>query len=71
MANYQIDNNSDLRTEMRKRKVAFWQIADAMGVHENTVARRFRHEITGEDHAEIMRIIKSFPVGTAAKKSAL
>lgn len=62
MANQTIHNNADLRQEMKKRKVTFWRIADAMGVHENTIARRFRHELAGDEKAEMMKVIKSITV---------
>lgn len=50
-------NNADLRKAMKERKVPVWKIADALGCHENTVLRMFRHEIAGEEKERIMQII--------------
>ncbi|MBO5507425.1 MAG: hypothetical protein J6A00_06645 [Bacteroides sp.] len=49
--------NADIRAELKSKKVPVYAIADVMGVHENTVFRRLRHELTEQDKQTFRRII--------------
>ena len=37
--------NRDIRLYMRGRGVTFWRLADELGIHENTLYYRLRHEL--------------------------
>ena len=50
--------NADLRKAMKEHGVPFWKLADAFGVCELTMQRRFRYELSDEEKAEIMAIIE-------------
>lgn len=49
--------NKDLRKLMKNEHVPVYAIAAKMGVHENTVFRRLRFELTENEKAEFCRII--------------
>lgn len=50
-------SNADIRSLLKERKVPVYAIADAMGVHENTVFRRLRYELPERDKQTFKRII--------------
>lgn len=49
--------NSDIRAELKSKRIPVYAIADVMGVHENTVFRRLRHELPEQDKQTFRRII--------------
>lgn len=49
--------NQDLKAYARSKKVAYWQIAKAFNVHENTFAKKLREELPQEEKEKIMKII--------------
>lgn len=42
-------NNVEIRAELKAAKIPYWKIADILGVHENTIMRKLRHELTEND----------------------
>ena len=50
-------NNLELRKIMKEKKVPMWKIADYLHVHENTISRLFRHELSNEKKEKIYQII--------------
>ena len=42
-------NNVEIKDELKAAKIPYWKIADIFGVHENTIARKLRHELTDSD----------------------
>ena len=42
-------NNAEIKAEMKAAKIPYWKIADVLGVHENTIMRKLRHELTDSD----------------------
>lgn len=52
-------NNKPIRDAMRVAGIAAWQLADMLGVHENTVYRMLRHELSPEDQQDIVALIES------------
>ena len=42
-------NNIEIRAELKAAKIPYWKIADILGVHENTVMRKLRHELTDSE----------------------
>ena len=49
--------NSYIRELMRKKGVPTYAVAEVMGVHENTVFRRLRFELSEEDKNKFIQII--------------
>ena len=43
--------------------VRFWQIAEVLGVHENTLSRRLRSELPQEELERILSIIDDLSKG--------
>ena len=42
-------NNIEIKAELKAAKIPYWKIADKLGVHENTIIRRMRKELSEED----------------------
>lgn len=61
--------NSDIRAMMKERKVPVYAIADALGVHENTVFRRLRYELPERDKQTFKRIINDLSAQNEAEKN--
>lgn len=51
MANYEI------REAAKKKRVALWEVADAIGCSESTFTRTLRHELDPEEKERILSII--------------
>lgn len=54
--------NSSVRDHARNCGVCFWQIADAMGIHEGSLSRMLRYELPKEKRREIINIIDRLAV---------
>lgn len=54
--------NADIRAELKAKNVPVYAVADVMGVHENTVFRRLRHELSEQEKQEFNRIIHELSV---------
>lgn len=52
-----IKANSEIRNLMKEKKIPVYAVAAVMGVHENTIFRRLRFELSSEEKAEFTRII--------------
>ena len=50
--------NQEIRQAAVVNGVRFWQIAEVLGVHENTLSRRFRAELPQKEKEEILNIIE-------------
>ncbi|MDE5620584.1 MAG: hypothetical protein K2I80_08750 [Ruminococcus sp.] len=50
--------NTDIREAMRTKKVPVYAIADVIGVHENTLFRRLRYELSEQEKQKIFCIIE-------------
>ena len=57
--------NDILKRFARDNKVPLWRIADVLGIHEVTLVRRLRHELSDEDRFLIESIIKELSGETA------
>ena len=57
--------NTEIRAELKAAKIPYWRIAEKLGVHENTIVRRMRKELSEDDckrfHAAITEIKKEKP----------
>lgn len=49
--------NADIRAELKAKSVPVYAVADVMGVHENTLFRRLRHELSEQEKQKFISII--------------
>lgn len=49
--------NSEIRTAMQNNKIPSWAIGAEIGVHENTVLRRLRFELSEQEKQKYLSII--------------
>lgn len=54
--------NADIRAELKAKSVPAYAVADVMGVHENTLFRRLRHELTEQEKQKFISIIDELSV---------
>lgn len=52
-----IKANQDIRKKMNDAGLKQWQVADAIGVHEQTFLRRLRRELPETEKQELFKII--------------
>lgn len=53
-------NNIIIRMELLKASMKTYQLADVLGVHENTLIRRLRKELPEEEQKEIVAKIQEW-----------
>ena len=49
--------NAEIRAMLKEKQIPVYAVAAVMGVHENTVFRRLRFELSADEKAEFIRII--------------
>ncbi len=49
--------NTEIRAMLKEKQIPVYAVAAVMGVHENTVFRRLRFELSADEKAEFIRII--------------
>lgn len=49
--------NAEIRAMLKDSKIPYWRVADKLGVHENSVMRKLRHELPESDKALFMEAI--------------
>ena len=57
--------NEKIKQEMRRRGIPTWKLAQAWGCAELTVYRRVRVELTPEQRAEVMGLLRQMSEGDA------
>ena len=57
--------NNDVRERAKASKCKHWQIADALGVSENTFCRMLRHELPVQEKQKIFDAIDRIAEGGA------
>jgi AraC-like DNA-binding protein len=50
--------NMKIREELKRHGIKHWELAEALGVSEFTLTRRFRKEFSESKTKEIMEVIK-------------
>ena len=50
--------NLDIRQAAKKKRIAQWEIAEAMGISESKLTRTLRHELEPEETERILAIIE-------------
>ncbi len=58
-------NNIEIKAELKASKIPYWKIADKLGVHENTIIRRMRKELSEEDYKRFCAAIAEIKKETA------
>lgn len=49
--------NNEIRDLLNEKHIPVYKVAAVMGVHENTVFRRLRYELTDDEKTVFIRII--------------
>ena len=55
--------NHDIKQAAKKAGVALWRVAEVLGIGENTMTRRLRHELPAEEKTRILEIIEELAKG--------
>ena len=55
--------NQEIRQAALAKGVRMWQIAEALGVHENTFSRRLRNELPQDERERILAVIDELSNG--------
>ena len=63
--------NEELRASFKKNGVHQWQVADALGIAEGTLARWLRKELPAEKKAEIEKAISDVLKGANRANEAV
>lgn len=50
--------NQEIRNAIRSAGVRQWQVAEAMGLREDTLSRKLRHELNEESKQEVLAAIE-------------
>ena len=53
-----LQNNVEIRTEIQKRGLRYWQVADLLGIGETTLSRWLRKELPEEKKNLILEVIR-------------
>ena len=56
-------SNKEIRAELKTAKIPYWKIADKLGVHENTVVRLMRKELSDIDLKRVLAAIAEIKRG--------
>lgn len=57
--------NTEIREMLKTEHIPYWRIADVLGVHENTVIRRLRKELSPDDRKRFLAAIEQVKKETA------
>lgn len=57
--------NSEIRALLKEKQIPVYAVAAVMGVHENTVFRRLRFELSADEKADFRRIINELALQQA------
>jgi hypothetical protein len=49
--------NIEIRTQIKKSRIYSWQLADKLGIHENTLFRKLRKELDEKDKRFLIEVI--------------
>ena len=51
--------NEAVRRALRVKNMAVWQLADLLGVSDNTLFRKLRHELPEEEQKKMINLIEN------------
>ena len=52
-------NNIEIRQEISNRRLKYYEVADALGIHAESLSRMLRKELDGEQKQRVLDAIKS------------
>lgn len=55
--------NTEIKEFIKKSGLTQWKIADFLQIHENTLVRRLRYELSPEEKQEIYKAIEELKKG--------
>ena len=50
--------NRKIKEKLKEYGMAQWELADFLGIHENTLYRKLRHEMSDEEQTTIIELIE-------------
>ncbi|MEE1056781.1 MAG: hypothetical protein UH239_05990 [Acutalibacteraceae bacterium] len=51
--------NSDVRGILKRERIAYWEIAQVLGIHENSLTRWMRTELDVDKKFKILRAVNT------------
>lgn len=54
-----IINNLEIRQKIEQRRLKYWEVADALGIHAGSFSRMLRKELTAEQKQKVLDAIES------------
>lgn len=54
--------NQRIRTEIKRRGLSHWEVADALGIHETTFCKWLRHELPDAEQERILKVMDEMEV---------
>ena len=67
----QNETNQDLRKEITKRGLFYWQVAARIGVADTTFSRMLRSELSPEQKARILKMIDAEGAADGTEKTQM
>lgn len=55
-------NNIEVRELIEKKRIAYYEVASALGINVSTLSRWLREELDEEHKARVMKAIKSIKI---------
>ena len=52
-------NNIEIRQEISNRRLKYYEVADALGIHAESLSRMLRKELSEKDKKKVLDAIKS------------
>lgn len=56
--------NQEIRNAMKENNIKQWELAEMLGISENTMCRKLRKELPDEEKKRILEIIRGKEEGT-------
>ena len=50
--------NHEVKSLMKDNRISYWKLGDILGIHENTVLRKLRHELSKEERERFIAAIE-------------
>ena len=67
MANRSLTANKELRAFMDANKIRLWQLGDQIGLSENKLCAKLRHELSDQEKKQYFDIVKKIAKGETTK----
>lgn len=57
------NGNIEIKEAVKAANMRMWQLAEMLGVSQNTLCRRLRHELPDDEKKEILALIQNYGKG--------